>query len=514
MLAWLDAREASGATDVAWDGTTLTFAVTRDPGARRLRVLLPDVTPAGALASLTRDGVAVPWTVETRKGVASAIAAAETGLYEAVYEPVVPPDPVCLDDAGPAELAAGGTDAGARVGEDAVVLASEIAEDFDADGLPAGWSAVAWGGGGSGAASGGQLVVDGARAGTDAVFPAGRTLEFVATFPATPFQHVGFGVTYEDTAWAIFSTGADGASLKARTFDGGGSTDTVLAGVPLGVPHRFRIEWGPTSVSYFVDGAFAVTHDRAVPVSMRPLASDAFVGGSALTIDWLRLSPYAPAGVFTSRVGDAGAPSEWTDVTWSADVPAAGALGLSVRAGGTPAPDASWTPWTPIAASGDEAGVVGRYAQYRADLSTADPGATPRLLSVALACAPATAACSNGVDDDGDGQVDFGADPGCASAADASERGDCDDGADNDGDGAVDFPADRSCSGRSDLARERTQCDNGLDDDGDGLVDRPADPQCASFWDDREAPSGGCGLGAELIGLALLARRRRRAAGP
>lgn len=52
-------------------------------------------------------------------------------------------------------------------------------------------------------------------------------------------------------------------------------------------------------------------------------------------------------------------------------------------------------------------------------------------------------ACSNGIDDDCDGLIDFaGGDPGCASASDDSERGlglACDDGLDNDGDGAIDY---------------------------------------------------------------------------
>ena len=51
-------------------------------------------------------------------------------------------------------------------------------------------------------------------------------------------------------------------------------------------------------------------------------------------------------------------------------------------------------------------------------------------------------ACSNGIDDDCDGLIDFaGGDPGCSSAADTDERGPglvCDDGIDNDGDGRID----------------------------------------------------------------------------
>jgi len=55
--------------------------------------------------------------------------------------------------------------------------------------------------------------------------------------------------------------------------------------------------------------------------------------------------------------------------------------------------------------------------------------------------------CSDGVDNDCDGQVDFPNDPGCADALDPNERGmrQCDDGVDNDNDGATDFKFGAGC---------------------------------------------------------------------
>lgn len=58
-------------------------------------------------------------------------------------------------------------------------------------------------------------------------------------------------------------------------------------------------------------------------------------------------------------------------------------------------------------------------------------------------------ACNNGLDDDLDGQIDFGSDPGCDNASDTSEQSAalvCDDGLDNDLDGFIDFPADVGCA--------------------------------------------------------------------
>lgn len=130
--------------------------------------------------------------------------------------------------------------------------------------------------------------------------------------------------------------------------------------------------------------------------------------------------------------------------------------------------------------------------------------------------------CSNGVDDDGDGRIDFaGFDPGCQSAADLGERAPtlpCDDGIDNDGDGATDYPADPACWGPA-APDEGPECDDGADNDGDGGTDwdgSPADADCTVAWHDDESvvyvpePSVLLGLAAGVAMLALLGRRRRR----
>ena len=70
---------------------------------------------------------------------------------------------------------------------------------------------------------------------------------------------------------------------------------------------------------------------------------------------------------------------------------------------------------------------------------------------------PPDPACSDDMDNDGDGKTDFPADPGCDSATDDTEAPDppppppaCNDGTDNDGDGLTDFPADPGCMDASD----------------------------------------------------------------
>ena len=77
--------------------------------------------------------------------------------------------------------------------------------------------------------------------------------------------------------------------------------------------------------------------------------------------------------------------------------------------------------------------------------------------------------CANGIDDDGDGQIDC-FDNDCASSPLCQNReNNCNDGLDNDGDGLPDC-LDDDCKGTS-FCPVETDCNNGIDDDGDGFFD-------------------------------------------
>jgi hypothetical protein len=159
-------------------------------------------------------------------------------------------------------------------------------------------------------------------------------------------------------------------------------------------------------------------------------------------------------------------------------------------------------------------------------------------------------ACSDGIDNDGDGSVDFlGGDPGCDTEGDGSERSaalPCDDGADNDGDGGVDFdpvtfadPGDATtaAAGSGDPGcksprwnREDPACQDGISNDADAGIDYDgglslhgsadpagADPDC--IVGGRPAPwrrietrqvTQACGLGFELVLVLPLWLQLRR----
>lgn len=112
---------------------------------------------------------------------------------------------------------------------------------------------------------------------------------------------------------------------------------------------------------------------------------------------------------------------------------------------------------------------------------------------------PPTPACSDGIDNDSDSRIDYPSDPGCLSAEDTSESGDptpaqCQDSRDNDADGRTDFPDDPGCSGPSDDNETDDTppvplpaCRDSRDNDLDGRIDFPTDTGCDSPDDNSES---------------------------
>jgi len=97
-------------------------------------------------------------------------------------------------------------------------------------------------------------------------------------------------------------------------------------------------------------------------------------------------------------------------------------------------------------------------------------------------------ACSDGVDNDGDGLIDYPQDPGCSDPSSNIENPQCQDGIDNDGDGWIDFDGGASAN--------------------HGVARGFPDPQCTTPY--ASEGGGGCGIGAELAPLLLVLRWRWR----
>ncbi len=87
----------------------------------------------------------------------------------------------------------------------------------------------------------------------------------------------------------------------------------------------------------------------------------------------------------------------------------------------------------------------------------------------------------------------------------------CSDGIDNDGDGDIDYPNDVSCSGASDLTEGLpTQCSDGIDNDSDGDIDL-ADAGCSSAGDNSEAQSAILNPTVDIATVPPVALVRKRA---
>ena len=195
-----------------------------------------------------------------------------------------------------------------------------------------------------------------------------------------------------DEPWAIFSvmpTGTGGVELFARTnLNGGGGGTTSLGTGLLGSFHRYRVDWNADSVDYYVDGQPVAHHALTVAGPMRPVAaSDVDEFGGTVFVDWMRMTPNVTPGAFVSRVFDATSAVDWKSIQWAAKTPAGTTLAISVRTGDTPTPPRPRTArgraFAPVASAGPLS-LRSRYIQYRVDLSSSDPAATPVLEDIII----------------------------------------------------------------------------------------------------------------------------------
>lgn len=120
LLKWLDGRNGTSFSNTTWTNNVLTFTITAGNDARNLRAMLPYVAAnGGQLTTLTRNGSALAFTVETIKGMQYAFfpASVGTATYVATYNasPVVSLQPVntgaCINQQVTLKSAATGTSA-------------------------------------------------------------------------------------------------------------------------------------------------------------------------------------------------------------------------------------------------------------------------------------------------------------------------------------------------------------------------------------------------------------------
>jgi hypothetical protein len=313
------------------------------------------------------------------------------------------PSEACASDATTIDFNAGTTGANTLVVSDeggGVILKPTINEDFSGTSLPSGWQSFSWSSGsGTSAVGGGSLSVDGSRFNTVSptpTFSPGTSMEFIATFGSVTFQNIGFGAGTDATgmggifngedSWAVFGTGNSTSILKARVKVGlNSSIDVDISGSYLNAPHLYRIEWKTNSFEFYIDGVLKHTQNTTITSSMRPAISDYAGDGSGILVDWMRVSPYATAGTFVSRIYDAGGMKNWGAAMWTANVPVGTTLQLSQRQSNSNTTISSLS-WIPIISNGATIGGTARYIQYKADFTTTNTAVTPTLKDIGFAC--------------------------------------------------------------------------------------------------------------------------------
>lgn len=275
-----------------------------------------------------------------------------------------------------------------------LILRPALGEEFEGPSLSPGWTAAAWGSaGGSLSFHAGRVILDAQRVSYAVNYSAPRSLDGMAIFAATPpdlsqEQNVGlsaapdFGGSAASGDYALVTAynGPQGWGVYARTRAGASSQQTHLAAFTPGAAARFWIHWYPERVEYYSDNQLGTitllaTHNISPGGPLYLVLGDNRADGAPLQVGWLRLSPYASACVFTSRVLAAAQTADWIALYWMQSL--YGPVGFETRRGSTPIPDGSWTAWMPSPNNAPLGDPNTLYIQYRATLATADPLRTP-----------------------------------------------------------------------------------------------------------------------------------------
>jgi len=277
-------------------------------------------------------------------------------------------------------------------GGGAVSLAAVQADDFTSAALnPSLWSAGSWSGGAySPTSNGGVLSVMTAGGGWVRSVPTytHATIEAVATFGSTAYQHIGFGSDgFSANRYFIFSTYNGDGHLHARVNNNVNEQNIDLGLLPTG-PHRYRIEWialdaSHDQVTFYLDGVqqtvLSVTNVGASNLYLYLSNVSASV---PLLVDAAQAAPaYQTSGTYQSCTYDAGTGNTWQSASWDPSLPAGSAVAIQVK---TSADGATWSGWSALAApAGSPVTSPARYIQFQLGL-TGTSALSPLVNSVSL----------------------------------------------------------------------------------------------------------------------------------
>jgi len=301
----------------------------------------------------------------------------------ATYIPTVAP----MTDTTTADFTAGAVASSyvASNGDGEVVLAPSLATEFTGTTVPSTWVAQANVTGGRATVANGLVTLSGEYLRTSTAYASGKSLEVLATMG--PNQLIGWYTTSNANARIQFAVNSSNQLIASENDGSTGTVSSTVSNSWVATPHKFRIEWNSTTVAFYLDDVQVWTHSFTSNFSnMRAFLSDAATTDTALSVDWARVGPYAAAGTFTSRVIDASAPVSWSGLSWDGSVPTGTTLVVKVRTGNTATPDATWSAFVTIPASGGSVGATARYLQYQLTLTSSGTRyVTPSMRSVTAA---------------------------------------------------------------------------------------------------------------------------------
>ena len=278
-------------------------------------------------------------------------------------------------DFGAATLAGGA--AVIATGDGEIGLATALGSEFFGSSLPADWTASVVSAGGSATVGGGSVTASAmSLVGGLTTVGTGHIAEFAATFSGRN-QAVGLGTGSLTSPLAVFMVKADNelyaVTMAPNTNGVVKTTETLMAGIDwLRKAHVYSVEWVGTKAVYRVDGAVMATHTGTQwgTLGMGPMILDSVADATTVSVDYIRVPPYAASGSFTMRFDAGSQAATWTKLTNGVTVLSGTTASVSYRTGNTPTPDATWSASTALAgAAGGTLTGTGRYLEVTVQMA-------------------------------------------------------------------------------------------------------------------------------------------------
>ncbi len=403
LLDFVEARTGGSFDHIAWSGTVLTFEFATPAGGHDETIMLPDQ----GLRSIQVDDVAVPFSharIAGREYALFTINSAAAHVVATYWRTWIETTTADFD---------GGTLEGTHrvvIGDGAVVLDGDVLVDGFELAVATGWEW--WPASGDLSRTAAWQVIQGRLVhetsgdvptyhpavltsdrspGGDFTLECRQRVTQVGNGPGD-IGVLGFvfGGVDPQSYWLLQYAQLGLGVRLYRRHAAGTFTLVAQANTPdpkIGRWYDLRVDVRGTNISLFIDGVsrLSVADPTYAPGRTGLLGYE----GSRNEYDDVTVTTgVEQAGIYTSRVFDAGGQADWGPLSWSASVPSGTVVVMRARTGNTPVPDETWTPFGPALTSGVSIGSSSRYVQYRAILATVDPLVSPRLNEVQVAYAP------------------------------------------------------------------------------------------------------------------------------